>query len=214
MIRAKQGMSFAALTILMLGCQTQVIGGGTGGDGGGKDGTTSSGVISGSTGSVGTGDVDGGPAPLPDDGAAIAMLFSELPASDPDVGTGGVSSSTGGSTVDPNTLFLFVSNGAQSCLDPHAQPAGCAARYQVSISLPPALQAVGTYPLKDIGFVSLTEPGGPGSCAGGGGSYWDGTIDITAIDGANVTFTLAGTAGVFFNPGTTADGTYTAKRCF
>jgi len=144
------------------------------------------------------------------------MLFSELPAPDPGSGSGGDSSSaaTGGSSIDPNTLFLFVSNGAQSCLDPHAGPGGCVAHYQVTISLPPALQAVGTYPLTDLGFVSITEPNGTNTCSGGGGSYWDGTITISSIDGANVTFTLAGTMSVFLDPGTTADGTYTAKRCF
>lgn len=211
MMRAMHGMWIAGLTILMLGCQAEVISGSTGG-GGSKDSATSGGVISGGTGgSSGTGDIDGGPAPLPDDGAAIAMLFSELPASDPTPDTSGVS--TGGSTIDPNTLLLFVSNGAQSCVNPYAQPGGCVSRYQVGINLPPNLQAVGTYPLTDLGFISITEPGDPGTCSGGGGSYWDGTIAITSIDATHVTFTLAGTGSIFSNPGN-ADGTYTAKRCF
>lgn len=48
-----------------------------------------------------------------------------------------------------------------------------------------------------------------------GGSYWDGTIEITAIDATHVTFTLAGTSDIFsFTPQGNTDGTYTALRCF
>lgn len=213
MIRVKHGMLFAGVAILMLGCKTQVIGGGSGGDGGGNDGTTSSGIIGSTGGSAGTGDVDGGPAPLPDDGPAIAMLFSESSPPDPSPGTGGVSTSAGGSTIDPNTLAIFLNSGAQSCLDPYTQPAGCVAGYHIGINLPPSLQAVGTYPLTNLAYFGFSEPAGGGVCSGGGGSYWDGTIEVTAIDATHVAFTLAGTGGIVSNPGN-ADGTYDAKRCF
>jgi hypothetical protein len=203
------------MAILALGCQTQVIGGGsgTGGGGGTKDTTTSSGIMTSGDGGVGGSNGDGGASPLPDDGPAIAMLYSELPDSSGGLGSSGGITATGGNAEDPNTLFLFVSNGAQSCVDPYAQGAGCVRRYQVAIRLPPSLQAVGTYSLNELASVSITEPGDPGACSGGGGSYWDGTIDITAIDAAHVTFTLAGTGQIFTAQGD-ANGTYTATRCF
>ena len=211
MIRVKYCMWLTGLTILMLGCKTEVIGGSSGdGGSGGVEHTATSSV--GTSGDGGSGGVTTGPTPM-DDGPAIAMLYSEIPVYNPSPGSGGVTGG-GSTTVDPNTLFIFVSNGAQSCADPHAQPDGCDSRYQISISLPPNLQAVGTYPLENHAFASITEPGGPGACAGGGGSFWDGTIEVTSIDATQVTFTLAGTADYLLSSGGHADGTYTATRCF
>ncbi len=210
MIRVKYGMWIAGLTILMLGCKTEVIGGNSGGGGsGGVEHTATSSV--GTSGDGGSGGVTTGPTPM-DDGPAIAMLYSEIPVYTPSPGSSGVTG--GGTTIDPDTLFIFVSNGAQNCADPNAQPSGCDSRYQISISLPPDLQAVGTYPLENHAYVSITEPGDPGTCSGGGGSFWDGTIDVTEIDATHVTFTLAGTSDVFLSSGGHADGTYTAARCF
>lgn len=199
--------------MMILGCQTQVIGGGSGG-GGGNPTTTSSGDVYSAT-SSGSGVVDDAGPPPVNDGPAIAMLYSELPVqTDPDETGSVVASGGGGPGIDPNSLFLFISNGAQACTDPFAYSGGCAApRYQVSILLPPSLQAVGTYPLDNLATMSVTEPGGGDTCSGGGGSYWDGTITLTAIDATHVTFTLAGTGKLFFASGN-ADGTYTAPRCF
>jgi hypothetical protein len=214
MMSAKHFTWIAGLAILALGCQTQVIGGGsgTGGTGGSKDTTTSTGIMT-SGGDVGGSNGQGGSTPLPNDGPAIAMLYSQLPGPSGGLGSSGGVTTTGGNAEDPNTLYLFVSNGAQSCVDPYAEAAGCVQRYQVVIRLSPSLQAVGTYSLNEIGYMSVTEPGNPGECSGGGGSYWDGTIDVTAIDATHVTFTLAGTAQIFSSQGN-ADGTYTAQRCF
>ncbi len=210
-------MWFAGMAMMILGCQTQVIGGGSGG-GGGEDTTTSGGGVYSATSSgimtSGSGVEDGG-MPLPNDGPAIALLYSELPAETDPTGSSAVATG-GGNTIDPNSLFLFVTNGAQACANPFAYSAGCAApRYQVAILLPPNLQAVGTYPLNNLATMSVTEPGGNNTCSGGGGSYWDGTIEITAIDATQVAFKLAGTAQVFsFTPQGNTDGTYTAPRCF
>ena len=193
-------------TVAALGCQVQVIGGGSGGTGV----TTGPQIFDGAGGG-------GNPPPVPpvpDDGPAIAMLYSELAARSGGSGQTGSSGVGGGSGPDPNTLFIFVSDAAQSCADPYAQGDGCSiARYQVAIGLPPSLQAVGVYPLDQIATFSETDPGGsPDECSGGGGSYWDGTISITAIDAQKVSFTLSGTATLFLTPGN-ADGAYEAERC-
>jgi hypothetical protein len=206
MMRAKHVTGFAGMVLLMLGCQSQIIGGGNGGSGGGVDTTTSSAF----TGSGGGTDMDGGAAPSPNDGPAIAMLRSELPPPDVDVETGGVTSG-GGPALDPNTLMIFLGDTTQRCNDPFV--GSCTQQFQVGIQLPTSLQAVGTYPLQDHAYFSVSLGGDPGECSGGGGTYWDGTIDVTAIDATQVTFTLAGTGNLFGYPGN-ADGTYTAKRCF
>lgn len=148
-----------------------------------------------------------------DDGNAIAMKYIQTPGNNGDttVSCTGV----GGPFVDPDTLMLFVSNLGQSCTDPYHYQEGCIdSRYQVAIQLPLNLQAVGIYPLGGMANVSLSVgQNSPGTCVGGGGSYWDGKINITAIDPTSVSFTLTGTADIGLGLGN-ADGTYTAPRCF
>ncbi len=197
----------------VLGCQTEVIGGGSGGSGGSgggaiNSGSTTSGVTT--SGSNGTGGVGG--TAQPNDGPAIAMLYSEIP---PVVFDSGSSVASGGPGPDPNTLVIFLSNGPQSCASPNMSwDCGPVGHYQIEIQLPPNLQAVGTYPLQDHATMSETDAGSaPNECSAGGGTYWDGTIQVTAIDSQQVSFTLAGTANLFLTPGT-ADGAYTAPRCF
>lgn len=72
---------------------------------------------------------------------------------------------------------------------------------------------MGTYPLQDIAYASVSDGGDPNECSGGGGSYWDGSITVTAIDATSVSFTLTGTTDTL-GYGSTTDGSYVAKRCF
>ncbi len=210
MMRLKSFTWFSGAAILMLGCQTQVIGGGSGGNGGSGGGVDT--AQSSATGSLTTVTSTGTTTPVTNGGHAIAMLRSEFPPSNSGDWSSGVTG--GGPSEDPNTLFLFLSNAAQSCGDPLATTGGCSAPiYQVSIGLPVFFQAVGSYSLDQIGFADFSEPGGSGICSGGGGSYWNGTIEITAIDATQVTFTLAWTAPLLLD-NDSANGTYTAKRCF
>lgn len=212
MMRVKSFGGLSAVAILVLGCQTQVVGGnsGSGGSGGGSTGSNTD-----TTSGGGQGGTVAQPLPV-DDGPAIAMLYSQIPPIGGNVNTS-VAVTTGGSGIDPNTLVLFVSDAAQSCADPFQSLASCAAaaHHQVTIFLPPNLQAAGTYSLDQLATWSESDAGNgsPGECSGGGGSYWDGTIEISAIDGTHVDFTLAGTAQ-FFGASGNSDGTFTAKRCF
>jgi hypothetical protein len=214
MMRINSFTWFSGAAILLLGCQTQVIGGSSGNGGnGGADTTLSTGTLlpPEETTSAST-----GAQPAPEDGPAIAMLRSQLPPPSVGDGSSGVTSTGGGPEEDPNTLFVFISNSsAQYCADPLSTTSnGCSAPvFQVSIALPVALQAVGTYSLDQLGFASFSAPEGGNICSGGGGSYWDGTIEITAIDATHVTFTLAGTGPLLLD-NDNANGTYTAKRCF
>ena len=83
-----------------------------------------------------------------------------------------------------------------------------------SSPIPPAQQQVGTLQLDQVGALLEAAPdhGIAGSCALPAVAL-SGTVEITAIDANNVTFTLAGTSTFASVPGN-ADGTYTAPRCF
>jgi hypothetical protein len=120
------------------------------------------------------------------------------------VGTGG--------GVEP-ALALTIGNLVNACSA--NLPACDAPGWAVSIKLPSAFQAVGTYSLDNpelsAGFSVTFPPSGPDDCSGGGGSFWDGTISVLSIDAASVTFELSGTAAVFDYGN--VDGVYTAPRC-
>ncbi len=118
------------------------------------------------------------------------------------------------SYVTPGNLTLYATSLQNTCADPSLGALGCSVGVDgVSIELSPAMQAVGTYPLDQIGTFSSWHPDPQASCGGGGGSYFQGTIEIVSIDASQVVFTLAGTSdGFFFSKGN-ADGTFTAPRC-
>jgi hypothetical protein len=116
-------------------------------------------------------------------------------------------------TTSGQTLTLAASNLPTSCANPAVPTGGCMAEMDwATIDLPPAMQAVGTYPLTNIATFSTSGPDAYGNCSQGQGSYWNGTIEIVSIDAAQVVFTLAGTDQHFITAGT-ADGTYVAPRC-
>ncbi len=130
------------------------------------------------------------------------------------VTTGSVTTTSGptttsGSQYDPNDLMIFLGSQLQSCEDPYASD--CSQPYwRVAIVLPPEVQQIGTYSLNGLATFTETEACDAGF---GGGSFWDGTIQITSIDAGEIEFTLAGTNDFFFVEDN-ADGTYSAPRCF
>lgn len=200
----------AASSGLLVACNADPIGGGSGG-GGGDDDTT---VVSTSTGtdtsvggngsggdqatstsSTGGGNaVGGGPAAY----ESVAMYGDQIPES----GSGGGSSSVGVGGSDPgfedDRLFLFVSNGAVLCSDPFTVDENCPEEeFKAIIGLPVEYQQPGTYDLDDPAITaSFSEwgPDGDGSCFGGGGSFFDGTIEIVGIESDRVRLVLAGTS--------------------
>jgi hypothetical protein len=167
-------------------------------------------AISGGGGNGGAGGNSGAGGSDPGDGNAIAMLRSQFPPID---GTGGSTSvSTGGGNLDPNDLFVFIGNPAIACADPFAY-GGCP-HWRVSIGIPPALQAVGTYDLSapEFSYSSFSVSGensGPDDCWGGGGSFYEGTLEITTIDNNWVHGQLTGTPTFDLD----ANGPFAASRC-
>jgi len=199
--------------LLAVGCTQNVtpVGDGTGGEA--TSGTTGTaqggngGSIEGS-GGAGAGMVSsvstGGSATS----TAIAILESEIP----DIGVGGAgegSTGVGGSNIDPNTLHVFLSDLPVACQNPYDGPP-CGNHWSVSFMLPPGMQHPGTYPMEAVNaYAGITFDGSP-ECGGGGGSFWDGEVQITSIDATGVSATFVGTSTMDFD----ANGSFTAVRCF
>jgi hypothetical protein len=192
-MRMKHGAWLASMAVLILGCQTQGSGGssGVGGDGGSSATTTS-------TGDATTGGV------VPEGRANLAMLYSELTIQSDHPGL--AEAISGDSTpIDPQSLLLFLSDRNHVCTNPFGFDEGCAGQYLITIALPPALQAVGTYPLNHLAAISYNGD----DCSTHFTSYWDGTIEALSISATEVIFKLAGADGK--GP---ASMQYIVERCF
>ena len=203
----------ALFATLCAACTQNVdpVGGGTGGDGGAGSGTTASTGATNAGGASQGGSSQGGETG--EGGSqlvsanAIAMLQSELP----DVGSGGGSSSVAtGPEPDPNTLHVDISDIPIECAMPYGLD--CGGHWKVSFALPVELQHPGIYPLEQInGFFMVAGDEDPVDCSGGGGSWWDGTVEITEINDQHVVGTFSNTSTFDFDiNGTTFD----AARCF
>jgi len=217
---------FACLTIGAAACNGTVMSDGFPDDDGAPDddGQGGSGAAGGAGGAGGAPTVSSSSTGMnpPPPSPAISMLYSELEdqtsssSSGPATGSTGNTSGGGttvatvssGSTIDPDTLVIFLGSELQVCEDPYASDCNTPS-WRVSLHLPTTHQAVGTYSLDGLGNWSETISCG----SGGGGTYWEGTIQITAIDQDEISFTLAGT-NPFFDFQGNADGEYTAPRCF
>lgn len=204
------------LALLATACGSQVSGGGSvagsgGGDGSGggaQTGVTSTGTQGGSGGS------SSGSLAVAMTRAQLDVLWEEYWADNGEPGTSVAAS--GGGDLDPNDLFLHVSDLGASCDSPTVELT-CGGHWLLGIAIPPALQQVGTYDLE--GELSLyshrTETGppssdDPGDCPWGGGSVGPGTVTILAIDADEVTFQLE-TEPVLWAED--PSGSYSAPRC-
>jgi hypothetical protein len=173
-------------------------GGAAGAAGGGAAGS------SGSSGAAGAAD-SGVPSGPP---TAIVMRYGDIPPAVISSGTG--STTGGGPIIDPDTPYLFVGNGPPTCGDPYAD-SQCG-RWVVFIGIPRSLFQPGILSLADRRLTSGMSFRGPyedgGSCYSGGGSFFDGTLEIVDA-GASVSIRLANTTTLEFN----ANGSYQVVSC-
>lgn len=198
----------AASGALLAACDANPIGGGTSGTGGsgGDDVSSVSTTVQGggspvgtSSSSQGTGGAGTGGADAVGGGAAsdsVALYGDEIPESDGgDTGSTGVG---GGSGFEDDRLYLFVSDAPTACDDPFFVDESCPEQeFRAVIGLPPEYQTPGVYDLDDPAIISNFSEWGPsdgGECQGGGGSFWDGTIEVIAIESDRVRVVLAGTS--------------------
>ena len=195
--------------LFLTACTAQVIGGGTSG----QLGTGGSG--GGTGGGSGDGGGTGGAAQI-----AVAMTRAQSDVLwaeywETHGGDVGSTTSSGGDGLDPNDLFLRVSDLGVSCGSPTTE-LDCGGHWSVTLIVPPALQQIGTYDLEDpalVQYSTMTETGqagAPGECPWGGGSLGTGTVEILALDASEVRFRLTMNEGPWeSNP----SGEYTAPRC-
>ena len=208
-------LAAALLALSVAACTQNVdpVGGGTGGSGGDGGQSTTSSAGGNGTGNAGgdggTGQGGNGTGNAPTyDHTGIAMLQSELPQGG--TGGGGTSSSqSGGPEPDPNLLHVDISDIAISCTDPYGLE--CGGHFKVSFALPVELQHAGVYDMQVVdGFFLVTDDQDPVDCGGGGGSFWDGQVEITSIDDQQVVGSFIGTDTFDFD----VNGTFVAVRCF
>jgi hypothetical protein len=157
---------------------------------------------------------ESGPPPAHTNG--FVLRYADLPPIDIGTGSSGSNVSTvttsGGPGIDPNTQYIMLGTTPSTCQKPYAS--GACGTWQVSIAIPPALFRPGVLSLGCGGvnaYFSETEPAGPsGDCSGGGGgTFWQGTIEILGINDTEVIFRLANTLKFGFD----ADGFYVLHRC-
>jgi hypothetical protein len=180
------------------------------GDGGGGSGGSGSGV------STAVGGSGGGPqAAVAMTRAQLDVLWDEYWANQ--TGSTGVSTgSGGGDDLDPNDLFVLISDLGASCQSPTTE-LSCGGHWSVSLAIPPVLQQVGVYDLEDplLQLYSyMSETGQPYSpdpqdCSFGGGSLGSGTLEILSITPDAIHIRL--TADSFFDAD--PSGEYSASRC-
>ena len=150
--------------------------------------------------------------PIADLVTSMAYLESQVP---PDMTSGGSSGSSGGDDLDPNTLFIHLSDQDFTCKDPSAI-LQCGPHWGVTIVLPPEHQSPGVYafgPGEIIGFFTETamDEGGD-QCAFGGGT-WSGTLEIVAIDDTLVEGRFCNVDELWAWNNPELNGTFYAERC-
>lgn len=134
--------------------------------------------------------------------------------------TSSVSTTTtvgGGPALDPNDLFIQISDLGASCNSPTVE-LECGGHWSVTIGIPPALQSPGVYDLEDpllTQYSSMWEAGEPYSpapddCGWGGGSLGPGTLEIVSISESEIQFKLTMLPFIWESD---PSGDYTAPLC-
>lgn len=158
-------------------------------------------------GSGGSGSGGQAPAPVYD-----ALAFSTLDPTGTTVSTTGTSGVTsgGGGVGEALEIVIGVPLDASTCAPPPAV-AECGA-WQVELRIPDSLVREGlVMSLEDAnGFMTMTgENEGAEDCWWGGGSFWDGDLEILSITDDAIEIELRNTLAIDFD----ADGRYLARRC-
>jgi len=146
---------------------------------------------------------------------ALAYRQDAIPPLDPTPSGTTVATTTGGGP-DPDDLMLVITkdNGAQnlSCSVSPFESTCPKASWTLYLDLPVAKQKPGTYSLAELnGFSSETFEGStPDDCGGGGGSFFDGTLEVVSFENGSVVVELAGAGMV---AGDDTNGSYTMSIC-
>jgi hypothetical protein len=163
------------------------------------------------TGSSGTTTAGGGPM-IPR-GSPTAFVIRQGDIPDPVIApTGGTTSTTtGGTTIDPDTPVVIIGSDASTCANPYGNHA--CGTWSVWIRIPRELLIPGVLSLSDTRLYAYSSSQGVdrggGDCSFGGGSYTDGHIEILDVSASGVKVRLSDTFKFDFD----ADGDYDASVC-
>ncbi|MBZ5712186.1 hypothetical protein [Nannocystis pusilla] len=161
------------------------------------------------------------PEPNPCEGEAVVLDVATLaytqgqipPEPDP---TGESSSGgTGGEPVDPDTLYVRLSNQVATCADPNVG-IECGNNWEVTIRIPTAFQTPGLYHLAGTDVTGTAMETGaeeePDLCSFGGGTF-SASFELISVDAQEVVGRLCHVDGPFFDNNVNLEGSFTAQRC-
>lgn len=146
---------------------------------------------------------------------ALAYRRDAIPPLEPTPAGSSVSASTGGGPAPDDLLLVVTSESGAKILTCNNSPFGdtCPqASWSVYVNLPLPLQKPGTYSMQDLGatFSETQAAYDDGTCAGGGGSFFDGTLQVVSIEDSQVVVTLDGVSSL---QGSAVAGTYAMPIC-
>jgi hypothetical protein len=119
--------------------------------------------------------------------------------------------------VNGDKLEVTLASYDQVCASDATPGCGPAASWKVTFDLPVASLTPGSVvTMKDAqgfeGGTDAQDPQNPGFCGGGGGTYWDGAIEVVSVDDTSVKLHLTGTSPILFGGGN-MDGDHTVLLC-
>lgn len=148
----------------------------------------------------------------PDEGNATSKAVAQAPSQAGDDGSG--------TAVDDGSIVITLASDALMCsgsaplwdnIDASNLECPGESHWWVRFRLSPDQQTPGIYPLQELqGFMSEIFAESPDACGLGGGTFWEGTVEVVSIDAEAVVVTLNGTVGLV---GDSRDGTYEVLRC-
>lgn len=146
---------------------------------------------------------------------AIAYRNDAIPPVGPTPSGSSVGTTSGGGPdVDDLLLVITSPNGAKTlaCSTSPFQTNCTKDNWSIFVRLPSAYQKPGTYPLAELNanFSETIAGPSPETCGGGGGSFFEGSLEVVAIDADTLDVKLVGADVV---SGDEVNGAYTMAIC-
>jgi len=148
------------------------------------------------------------------DVASLAYTHGQIPP-EPDPTGDGSSGTTGGEPIDPDTLYVRLSNQVATCADPNVG-IDCGHQWEVTIRIPTAFQTPGLYHLAGTDVTGTAMESGeaedPDACPFGGGTF-GASFELISVDENEVVGRLCHIDWPFFDNKVDLEGSFTASRC-
>ena len=149
------------------------------------------------------------PEPDPNEALPEAIAYPIAPVVDTPSPSGS-SSSTGGPDQTLSGLRVRIGTKGLSCADPSEHVGDCDYGH-LKFDLPLLAPLPGIYSLEELNgfFIESGPQEEEALCGGGGGTYWDGEVEITSVTDEAITGIVRGGASFYFD----FSGPFVAYRC-